>query len=493
MKKLMFLFLVMLLMISGFSISVFAFSDVSSDAWYAEAVDYVVNNNLFQGTGDATFSPDGTMTRGMFCTVLGRMANVSTEFTTDGVITKTYVNMRSKPTTESDKLEMLDKGATVEVLGISDDWYKVRYDGMTGYIRNDLMSATVEGLADVPYNKYYSPYIDWAYKNGIASGTTGTTFSPNDPITREDICVYLAQYCSYFDLELPANVRKTAFSDEDLISDTNAVYTLQQAGIITGRDDGCFDPDACVKRAEVAALFQRYGSTDITSADTDPDDDYEGYQVFAKVPPLSDAVSTSYFDDACFIGHSLVVGMKNYFNLPNADFYAVSGISASSLLTYDRFPLEETYEDEDGNTVNELGTIADVLEEKSYAKIYVMLGVNELGPLDEHLDSYYNSMSQLVEMVKKGQPDATVYLISITPIGKTRSDNSENFNRTNVLKFNDTLQQVSVEQDVYYLDAFGAYCNASGYMPDEYATSDGIHILGSNYCILKNLIMTHAL
>ena len=49
---------------------------------------------------------------------------------------------------------------------------------------------------------------------------------------------------------------------------------------------------------------------------------------FGVPVPESAAVNDSYFDDACFIGHSLVVGMSDYFRLPNADFYAVNGISA---------------------------------------------------------------------------------------------------------------------------------------------------------------------
>ena len=492
MKKTLCIFLIILLFVSSLSINVFAFSDVTAGAWYAEAVEYVVSNGLFQGTSDSSFSPDDTMTRGMFCTVLGRMAKISTEFTTEGIITKSYVNLRSKPTTDSEKLSTLDNGETVEVLSMSDEWYKVRYDGITGYIRSDLMCASVEGFSDVPYNKYYSPYISWAYKNGIADSATSTRFSPDAPITREDICVFLTQYCSQYGLNLPSYVSKAAFADEAQIDNTTAVYALQQAGIINGRDSGCFDPTASVKRSEVAALFQRYADAAIAAVSNDPDDDYVGYQIFAKTPPLTSTASVSYFDDACFIGHSLVVGMKNYFNLTNADYYAVSGISASALLTYNRFELEETYEDDEGNTVNELGTIENVLNENSYGKIYIMLGVNELGPLNDHLSAYYKSMSKLVDIVKASQPDATVYLISITPIGKAKSDESDNFNRTNVLKFNDALQQVSTEKDVYYLDAFGAYCSGSGYMPDEMAASDGIHMLGNYYCILKELIMNHA-
>jgi hypothetical protein len=493
MKKTLSILLVFILLFPATGVQAAGFSDVDANAWYADAVDYVVSQNLFQGTGGSLFSPDATMTRGMFITVLGRMAGAPTAFTAAGTVTKSYVNMRSEPTTESEKLAMLDLNTPVEVLGMEKSWYKVRYDDKTGYIRSDLMSATIEGLTDVPYAQYYAPYVAWAFQCGIATGTTSTTFSPDKPITREEICVSLTRYCSYYGLELPVVRDAASFTDSASITNPEAVQALQRAGIIEGRSDGSFDPAASVKRCEVAALFQRYGSADISAPEPEPEaGSYSGYSLFGNIPSKTERADDSYFDDACFIGHSLVVGMKNYFSLPNADFHAVSGISASRMLTYDRFPLEETYEDENGQTRHELGTIAQVLEEKNYGKIYIMLGVNELGPEDDHLNMFDSSMRKLVDIVRSVQPNASIYLISITPIGRTRSEESVNFNRENAIRFNESLQQISLDKDVYYLDAFGAYADGSGYMPDDSVTADGIHILGGKYSILKELLLTHA-
>ena len=52
------------------------FADVPADAWYAPAVQTCAERGLFQGTSPTTFSPDLSMTRGMFVTVLGRMENI---------------------------------------------------------------------------------------------------------------------------------------------------------------------------------------------------------------------------------------------------------------------------------------------------------------------------------------------------------------------------------------------------------------------------------
>lgn len=50
--------------------------DVPADAWYAPAVQTCAEKGLFQGTSPTTFSPELSVTRGMFVTVLGRMENI---------------------------------------------------------------------------------------------------------------------------------------------------------------------------------------------------------------------------------------------------------------------------------------------------------------------------------------------------------------------------------------------------------------------------------
>ena len=54
------------------------FADVKETDWCYDAVQYARINGFFNGTSKTTFGPNGTMTRGMFVAVLGRMAGVST-------------------------------------------------------------------------------------------------------------------------------------------------------------------------------------------------------------------------------------------------------------------------------------------------------------------------------------------------------------------------------------------------------------------------------
>ncbi len=515
--KTIFKIMLLISLLCTLSISALAFSDVTEADWFSADVDYVINEGLFNGTGEDIFSPYETMTRGMFITVLGRMADVSSEVSFDGVVTKSDVNVRSEPNTDSPVVDVLDTGYTLKIIGISGDWYNVKFGNYTGYIRNDLMEMSDKLFSDVDYTAYYAPYILWANKYGIATGTSETTFSPDLPVTREAICILLSRYSTYASVDVPVVNEKATFADDASISDTDAVYALQQAGVINGRSDGSFSPKDSATRAEVATIFHRFGTmkhpepepepplvveptapvepevpTPTVTEQPSPDiDDYTGYELYASTPPQVLSVGTDYFNDACFIGHSLVVGMKNYFSLPNADYHAVSGISARTLLTYDRFPLEATTTDDEGNELATIGTISDVLSEQNYGKIYIMLGINEIGPQEDHANMYYTAMASLVDIVRQTQPNAKVYLIGITPVTQELSQTSVNITRDNILVFNNKLQAVAVDKGVYYIDAFGLFADSMGHMPTSGATSDGFHLAVGQYEVLKNYIMTH--
>ena len=118
----------------GSGASAASFTDVSSSAWYASAVNFVTSRGLFQGVSSTQFSPNGVMTRAMFITVLGRYAKVDPDSWLAGQIDGSGVNMRSGPGTGYGVVAVLSRGATVTLAGKSGDWYKVKRGGQTGYV-----------------------------------------------------------------------------------------------------------------------------------------------------------------------------------------------------------------------------------------------------------------------------------------------------------------------------------------------------------------------
>lgn len=474
---------------AGNAFAAYIFEDVPHNAWYEEAVAYVTENGYFNGVDALSFDPMGGMTRGMFITVLGRMAGVSEDQGMPGLITRSGVNLRQEPNTSSAVLAVLAQGTSVRALGMTGGWYLVHVGELAGYVRGDLMTAYAGGFTDVPAGKYYSPYVEWAVLQEIVSGVTAETFAPEQLLSREQLCAILYNFMTAYEVALPQTVPGAVFADDQQIAPwaKEAVYALQGAGVLNGRSDNAFVPKDGATRAEVAVILKRFidaiGQENIPNASVQ----------FGVPVPETAAVTDSYFDDACFIGHSMVVGMSNYFRLPNADFYAVNGISASGLLKYEGFSLERTETGANGQTYPAQGTLAEALEKKTgeYSKVYIMLGTNELGPEAYHVNSYAANMGTLIDLVRESQPTAKIYVIATLPVSQERSEEDENFNRENIQRFNTKLLEVSSEKEVYYLDAYSLLADADGYLPADSCLSDGIHILAPQYAQLKAYLKTH--
>ena len=176
-----------------------AFTDIHNH-WAADNILFAASRGLLSGTSDTTFSPNTGMSRGMFVTALGRLA------------------------------------------GINPDSYK------TGK------------FTDVKTDAYYAPYVNWAAQNGIVEGVTATTFAPDSNINREQMAVIMANYAKKLGYDLPKTLQAVTFADNAQISSwaKNAVRTMQQAGILSGKNGNKFDPKGTATRAEVATVLRRF-------------------------------------------------------------------------------------------------------------------------------------------------------------------------------------------------------------------------------------------
>ena len=185
------------------------FSDVAADAWYADAVTYVRDNGLMSGTSDTTFTPGGTMTRGMLVTTLYRMAG--------------------SPSLENEDL---------------------------GY-----------PFADVPGDAWYADGVYWARLAGVVGGYSEDQFGPDDPVTREQIAAILWRYAGS-----PAAESGTDFADEGSISAyaTQAVDWARANGIVNGVEDNRFLSQSSATRAQVATILRNYLTMEEAGEPEDP-------------------------------------------------------------------------------------------------------------------------------------------------------------------------------------------------------------------------------
>ena len=176
----------------------------------------------------------------------------------------------------------------------------------------------------------------------------------------------------------------------------------------------------------------------------------------------------SYFDDALFIGDSRTEGFMMYSSLKNINAYCSKGLSITRIYEEAIVPME------DGRTV----TVLEALQTQTFAKIYIMFGVNELGWAN--IDIFEERYTTLVCDIKQLQPDALIYVQGILPVSAERSKEDAVYNNENVYRFNDRIKKLCEEQNVIYLDVASSVADETGALPAD-ASTDGIHCNGI-YC-----------
>lgn len=128
---------------------------------------------------------------------------------------------------------------------------------LAGVMGADLSNYARTKFSDVSDGSWAAPYIAWAAENGIVNGTGETTFSPDAPITREQIAATVQRCAEGFGIALRADADAKAFTDQSQISGyaQAAVSQMAQAGILGGYADGTFRPKSHASRAEAAKIL----------------------------------------------------------------------------------------------------------------------------------------------------------------------------------------------------------------------------------------------
>ena len=181
----------------------------------------------------------------------------------------------------------------------------------------------------------------------------------------------------------------------------------------------------------------------------------------------SGQVADSYFDDAAFIGDSRTQGLQLYTGLPNATFYATQGLMVDTCFS-------KKFVKAGGGKI----TIPDAMKNQTFKKVYIMLGVNELGWAYEKV--FIQKYGEVVDKVKELQPDAKIYVQSILPVTKAKSDGDAIYNNTKISRYNELIEQMCREKGVTYLHVADAVGLDNGALPAGSAT-DGVH-LNREYC-----------
>ena len=124
----------------------------------------------------------------------------------------------------------------------------------------DEPAAQDAGFSDVADGSWYASAVAWAKETGIVNGYSDSTFGPNDAITREQMAAILMNYAEYKGQDVTASADLSGYADADAVSGwaTDAVQWAVEEGLINGMSDDELAPQGNATRAQVAAIFQRF-------------------------------------------------------------------------------------------------------------------------------------------------------------------------------------------------------------------------------------------
>lgn len=191
-------------------------------------------------------------------------------------------------------------------------------------------------------------------------------------------------------------------------------------------------------------------------------------------------VKKDYFDDAVFIGDSRIVGMNDYSGLTNATFFAKTGLTVYNLLD-DKFVKDS----DSGKTVS----VSYMMQHHSYGKIYLMVGINELGTggTERFADAY----KDVLKKFRKWQPDAVIYVQSIMGVSPKKDRTDPVFNNTNIRDKNYAISKLTDGIHIFYLNIQELYEDKNHNLKQD-LTFDDVHIYAQHYDQWVKYLKTHA-
>lgn len=180
----------------------------------------------------------------------------------------------------------------------------------------------------------------------------------------------------------------------------------------------------------------------------------------------------SYFNDAVFLGDSRTLGISDYAGLDGADFFCDNGMTIFKLLEDKGVTYQKTGKKMD---------LKEVLQEKSYGKVYIMLGMNELGYGNTAM--YMKQYLKVVSQIREWQPDAVIYIMANLHVSREKNNMETEFNNININDKNVASARLANGRDIFYLDCNPLFTDEEGYLQEE-LTFDGVHLYAQNLSLI---------
>ncbi len=272
------------------------------------------------------------------------------------------------------------------------------------------------------------------------------------PISRAGLCALLSAFMLLSACTAPLEGTDAAGSTSLPTQEEAAVSAIAPAGSAVDPVVSVADPEVSQPEDEI----------------TEQPDLYD----FSQPVPENEPVDNTYFQDAAFVGDSRTDGFLIYSGIGCGENLTSNGLSIFKLA-------EKKAIERDGVSY----TLLEALALKEYSKVYLSLGVNELGIYDD--EGFYQSYCKAIDAIRSAQPNAVIYIQGLIPLNETviRETGGRDYLRNDrLLVYNDLMKKAAQDKQVAFLDLNPEFTDETGQLPAD-ASKDGVHLRGS-YCKL---------
>lgn len=336
-------------------------------------------------------------------------------------------------------------------------------------------------FSDVEKDAVYYDAVYWAYENGLVGGTGETTFSPDDLLTREQVCTILARFAALEEISMLKVVEPTQFKDSLYIQEyaRSGVTACQMAGVVKGYDNGFFYPENTMTRAECAAVIYRVmiaadleipeGSEVVDLTAGAYDSLYDSYSdiTFTALVPESEAGPITFFDQTVFIGDSVSMTLEAYCGasgaLSQAKFLCAGSMSPTNMLTGKILP-------EYPKGSGQKPAIEESVAATGAKVVYIMLGMDSIAyGLERSTGDYLTIINNILAR----NPGVQIVIQSVTPMADSSTSYSEKLNNDQINAFNEKMKAYCQENRWYYVNVAEAFKDENGFLKKEYCSDYG--------------------
>ena len=181
---------------------------------------------------------------------------------------------------------------------------------------------------------------------------------------------------------------------------------------------------------------------------------------FAPVPE-GGPVEDTYFEDTAFLGDSRTEGFHLYSGLKTGAYYCSVGATVESVFS-------KAVETPAGKM-----PLLDAMAKEDFGKIYVMLGVNELGW--SKTETFRDQYAKVIDRLHSDHPDAEIILQTILPVSAKQEKKKTYVNNGRIAAYNEVIFRLAEEKGCDLVDAAEAVTDENGCLRAEW-NSDGVHL-----------------